>query len=53
MIPGFIHADAINDKELEDEIGENNYYRFINPFSLNDDDFIKATLGLKLETTAA
>lgn len=53
LIPGFIITDKINDKELEDEIGENCYYRFNNIFSLNDDDFIKATLGLKLETTAA
>ena len=37
-------------KELEDEIGENCYYRFKNPFSLSDDDFIKATMGRKIET---
>jgi len=53
LIPGFIVTDKINNKELEDEIGENCYYRFNDPFSLSDDDFIKATLGLKLETTAA
>jgi len=53
LIPGFIITDKINNKEIEDEIGENCYYRFNDPYSLSDDDFIKATLGLKLETTAA
>ena len=28
----------------------NCYYRFKNPFSLSDDDFIKATMGRKIET---
>ena len=53
LIPGFIIADKVDDKKIEDEIGENYYYRFNNPFLLSDDDFINATLGLKIETTEA
>ena len=48
LIPGFISENPIEDKELEDEIGENCYYSFNNPFSLSDDYFIKATMGLKI-----
>lgn len=53
LIPGFISENQIEDKELVDEIGESCYYRFKNTFSLNDDDFIKATMGLKIETDKA
>ena len=52
LIPGFVSENPIKDKELEDEIGENCYYSFKNPNNdedfINDDDFIKATMGLKI-----